>query len=353
MSKDRIELNSPLAIPPTQAARLLGFMLIGALLFVAATVFLPINPYFRFQQGDGTILFRARWIYERIHFDQTPIDVAVIGSSRLEASVRAAELSDLLSTKLNRPIHLVNFALPQEGRNLHWTLAKELLENRPEVRLILLSVVEETWTSHPGFRFLADDASIVTSPIIYNPWYALDLLTIPYSHIAYFVQGLAPAIFKLSPTFDSAIYRERGFDPSNTFIGAHGNLVDRESLLTSDDISKQMEEVEHRDPKMLLFPFDQRYAIERSFTRRIAALAQEKKVKICFLRIPVFGQKGQIYDKGFYLSFGPVFEALQFGADPGDYMDIGHLGRRGSAKLTPWLAEQLEPILRTAEPGQH
>ncbi len=54
-------------------------------------------------------------------------------------------------------------------------------------------------------------------------------------------------------------------------------------------------------------------------------------------------------DFPFYGRIGPVIEATQLGADPDNYMDVGHLGRRGTAKLTPWLAERLAPLLMNAE----
>jgi hypothetical protein len=340
-----------LAIPSSTAARLIGCMLIGALLLVGASLLLPINPYFRFQQSDGTILFRARYIYERIHFDDTPIDVAMIGSSRMEASVRANELSRLLSDELGRPIQVVNFGLPEEGRDLHWIVAQELLQNRPEVRLLVLSLGQESQISHPGFRFLGDDHSIATAPLIYNSNYIQNLLTIPYQHIAYSLQAIWPQAFGLSSVFDPKIYRARSFDPADSFqIG--NTFVDRNQKFNPAQIGTQRAAIARSLGEAGLarfFPLDQHYAIERSFVRHIEALAREKDVTLAFLRVPVYGQEEQFADLPFYLRIGPVFEATQFGADPADYMDAGHLGRRGTAKLTSWLAERLAALLKNAE----
>lgn len=344
--------DTALAIPPGQAGRLFAWFAAGIVAMLALLMLLPNSDYYRWQQGDGTILARARWIYERIHFDPTPIDVAMIGSSRMEASVRAPELSEILSARLGRPIRVVNFGLPQEGRNLHWAVVKQLLENRPEVRLIVLSAGRETVISHPGFRFLGDDASLLESPMIYNDAYAEDLFTLPYRHLAYFIQGLWPSAFQLSPRFDPAIYRERGFDPTQTFI-LDGKVVDREQQL---DPNRAMQEraaingVQWVDPKLRNAPFDWRYPIERHFTRRIASLAAQKHVQVAFLWVPTaVDPQEALVDPGFYAAIGPVWKASQLGDDPYDYMDSGHLNRQGTAKLLPWLADRLTALLAAPE----
>jgi hypothetical protein len=336
-------------IPPKTAARSIVWMLAGMLLTLAITLVLPINPYYRFQQGDGTALFRVRWIYERIHFDPTPIDVALIGSSRMEANVRANEVGRLLTANIGHPVHVVNFGLFAEGRDLHWAIVSELLRNRSDVRLIVLSAVPEANLSHLGFRFVGDDMSIVTSPKIYNKYYVENALTIPYRHIAYFVQGLWPKAFGLSAAFDPAIYLSRSFDPTESFFTPAGVFIDRDHELDPGQVSAQRRAVGQpgrgggiTDRFLTL---DQRFPVERSFLRRIADLAQRKHVEIAFLRVPVYCEAEQFVDPDFYRAIGPVFEATQLGCDAADYMDIAHLNRRGTAKLAPWLADRLAPLL--------
>src|ERR1700750_2377233 len=50
-----------------------------AVAVASAVCSLPENAYQRWQLLDGTIHGRSRWIYERIHFDPRPIDVAIVG----------------------------------------------------------------------------------------------------------------------------------------------------------------------------------------------------------------------------------------------------------------------------------
>ncbi len=85
--------------------------------------------------------------------------------------------------------------------------------------------------------------------------------------------------------------------------------------------------------------------------REIAALSRTHHVTVAFLHVPIFRQPETYDDRGFYERIGPIIEATQFGHDPVDYGDAGHLNQTGTGKLSPWLAAQLAPILRGAETG--
>lgn len=337
-------------LPTGLALRLIGWLALGAVLVTALLMLLPNNDYYRWQQGDGTILFRARYVYERTHFDKRPIDVAMIGSSRMEASARVNELSAGLSQRLGHPVSVVNFGMPQEGRDLQWAVVEQLLNTRPDVKLIVLTAGAESTLSHPGFRFLGTDAAILGAPAIYNLNYIENALTVPYRHLAYFIQGLAPSAFRLSTQFDPAIYDKLTFDPTETFTTGDGILVDRERVMDPAQRGGPTPPAAVVDRKLRLFPLDQRYAVERHYLRRIAALAREKKVTIAFLRVPTYrGAEEYFDDPGFYTAIGPVLEPVQLADDYRNYMDKDHLGRTGTAKLSPWLVEKLAPIVTAAE----
>jgi hypothetical protein len=92
------------------------FGLVSALWFTVSLL-LPHDRYIRYQQLTESDLFRTRWVYERIHYDKTPIDVAIIGSSRVEAAVSAPVLEKELTEKFGRTVHVANLAIPQEGRS--------------------------------------------------------------------------------------------------------------------------------------------------------------------------------------------------------------------------------------------
>jgi hypothetical protein len=188
-------------IPRKRAWILLAELALCFSFYCVLSYFLPHDRYIRYQQLADSDLFRSRWVYERIHYDKTPIDVAIIGSSRLETSVSAPILEKELSEKLGRSIHVANLAIPQEGRNLHFLVARELLESHPETRIILLSVVERADLSHPAFRYLADPIDLLRAPFLLNHYYFIDAAFLPYRQLSYFVQTYLPGWFGVSRAF--------------------------------------------------------------------------------------------------------------------------------------------------------
>ncbi len=136
-----------LSLRPLRSA---AAILLGALTISAVACALPDNAYQRWQLLDGTIHANLRWIYERIHFDPTPIDVAVVGPSRTQADVEAPRLSAELKAK-GLPDNVVNFSLAEAGRNINALIVEELLKAR-RPRLIIVGVTEKpSRFGHPGF----------------------------------------------------------------------------------------------------------------------------------------------------------------------------------------------------------
>src|SRR4051812_13787892 len=52
-----------------------------AVVALCAACALPDNRYLRFLSLTDSAVVKARWIYERIHFDPAPIDIVFIGTS--------------------------------------------------------------------------------------------------------------------------------------------------------------------------------------------------------------------------------------------------------------------------------
>src|SRR5580698_2403288 len=78
-------------------SRFLAVFLLAAFVALIAMVLLPQDKYLRYQSlNDGSVA-NAYWIYERIHFDPTPIDIAFIGTSRTGRSIHTKRLEEDLS----------------------------------------------------------------------------------------------------------------------------------------------------------------------------------------------------------------------------------------------------------------
>jgi hypothetical protein len=152
---------------PTRAVisgkRMTGLRLLGvlgaalgvALLLNAAVCLLPENDYQRWRLADESMGGgRLRWIYERIHFDPKPIDIAIFGPSRAQLGLSAAAVEQKLAQR-GKHANVVNFALPGDGRDIQWAILDELFRAKPP-KVVVLEVEEQPYPfGHFAFRHLA------------------------------------------------------------------------------------------------------------------------------------------------------------------------------------------------------
>lgn len=341
-------------VPDGRFWRLLG----GALLTFAGlftlSVMLPHDPYVRYQQLAPTIQFRVIRSYERIVYDPTPIDIAFIGNSRVQAAVRAPLLADELSRRLGRPVHVENLALPQEGRNAQSVIAGLLLAHHPEVKLIVLSAIEQMpRDSHPAFRNIATVGEVFAAPPLVNRDYVTDIAYLPYRQLSLFAQTLAPSWFGTKPGFNPKDYAGTSFDTTASFRNPTGSWIDREATHGAGELrAAARARVEGIHPPVLPARFAGiEFAMERVYTRRIADRARANGTRIGFLYLPIFENHASVQAAGFYRHFGPILDARFLADDAVNYSDYGHLNRTGSLRLTEWLADRMPAMLTGQVPG--
>ena len=189
-------------LPPRRAAKLLALMAVGFALALGLTLLPRANRYIRYQQANDSIMFHIQWIYERICYDKAPIDVAVVGASRLEAGVSPTVLSETLSAALKSPVHVANLSLVKPGRDLTYEVVKLLLQYHPEVKIIILSDDGSIINSQPLFKYVADDYDIVHAPVFVNTKFFVNMLFIPFRNISDSLQYLFPETFGVTREFD-------------------------------------------------------------------------------------------------------------------------------------------------------
>jgi hypothetical protein len=330
-----------------RAWTLLALLAICFSSYCVLSYFLPHDPYIRYQQLTDSDLFRTRWVYERIHYDKTPIDVAILGSSRLETSVSAPILEKELSEKLGRPIHVANLAIPMEGRNLHYLVARELVENHPETRIILLSVVERADLSHPAFRYLADPGDILQAPFLINHYYFLDAAFLPYRQMSSFFQTYFPGWFGVSRTFRKD-YTGTGFDTTYSFYLPSGKLVDRYHVAPQDELETGSKQLINELGGSWHAPSRSQALnnpLENEYTKRLVEVAKEHCVETIFIRLPFYKSPPHMYDEAFYSGLGPLLDAQELNSNPHNYGDRGHFNRYGTDLVSAWLNKALDPYL--------
>ena len=312
-----------------------------ALGLAALTLFIPTDPYLRWQLLGGTIHERSRWIYERIHYDSTPIDVVVIGSSRTGAGIIAPRLAE--ETGLN----VVNFSLPEAGRNINYAIIDELLKTK-QPRLIVLGVTEKpSRTGHSTWRYLAPTDKVLDPGYAGNIMYVPDLGFQPWRQLKLFAAGLSPETFGMRRQFDRADYAGPILDTA-TNIRLPGGVIRRTDLPASQaELERGVKKLEAGTTPPLL---PERYADiefgdERHNIRRIAALAQARGIKVAFLAIPYYTGPAAVQEDALYRQYGPVWNASFLSDQAALYSDYAHLDRAGAEQLTDWTANHINALL--------
>ena len=345
------------------APRLFALACSTALLTLVALSLTPFDRYVQWQDLHTEAFARLGWIYERIHFDPTPIDVAFIGTSHTMNGIDGEAVADNMQPDREkaaamRPgdgpaVHVANLAIPAYGRNLHWIIARELLEHRTVKTLVVEVFENETRRSHPAFYTVASWDDVVGAPLLFNLRYFSDLALLPLDHALLGLKTLLPATFGLHARFDPLAYD--GPDPDNTrVVRVHGEaftgLRDRHAdpaVLDQDLRTTQAAKRYHMLPASLA---SWEYAAPLYYLHLITALAAAKHVQLVFLYLPGFGQDAGPHDPAPYAGH-PMLTAGDLLAPHDVWYDAAHLNAEGAAAVSRRVGEMLAEARRPTTMG--
>jgi hypothetical protein len=336
---------------PTRAVisgkRMTGLRLLGvlgaalgvALLLNAAVCLLPENDYQRWRLADESMGGRLRWIYERIHFDPKPIDIAIVGPSRAQLGLSAASVEQQLAQR-GKHANVVNFALAGDGRDIQWAILDELFKAKSP-KVVVLEVEDEPYPlGHFAFRHVAPAEAIVFPPTPFLHNYLYNLAYLPIRKLMLFGANLFPDLFGVSKQFDPAQYARNRTDFSSSFIGEFGKLID----------------MEHPVPRATLLaeprvPFPNTL-MARAFTRlnggedhlyieKIAREAKAHGAQLMFVYLPTFEGPQTISDLDFLKQFGPVLNDGDLAPHDELFENWSHLNHAGAMKASARLADAI------------
>ena len=334
---------------PLRAFSKTAAILAAALGFAIVACFLPENPYQRWQLLDGTIHARARWIYERCHFDPTPIDVVFIGPSRTEAGVNAPRLAADLAAR-GLPANVVNFSLPESGRNISYAIIAQMYQTK-RPKLIVLGVTEKpSRFGHSAFKYIAPRDLIVDPGYLADFKYFADLVYLPYRQLKLFAADVDPALIGLSKTFDPGRYLGVSVDTTGDIHLPDGTIKDGHDPASAAELSRGVRKLESgMHPPILPASFaDLEFGDERHYVREIAAMARAHGTKVAFVALPYYGGPASVQEEGFYGQFGPIWN-LGFLSSHGElFADYGRMTSAGARRVTDWLAPKVAEVLQAA-----
>jgi hypothetical protein len=338
---------------PLHGGQVFMLILAGAVGLAVACCFLPENAYQRWQLLDGTIHARARWIYERCNFDPRPIDVAFLGPSRISADVEAPRLSAELAAR-GLPSNVVNFALPENGRNLNLAIAEQILAHK-QPKLLVLGVIEKPGRfGHNAFKYIAPRELVDDPGYAGNMKYLGDLIYLPFRQLRLFAADVLPGGAGLRKDFDPAHYAGSSVDTTGNVVLPDGEVRDGEHPRPHAELMRGVRKLERGMHPPILPPSlaDIEFGDERIYISRIAALASAKHVPLAFLFLPYYTGPTTIQEQTFYASFGPVWNAGFLAPHSEWYADYGHLTRTGAEHLTDWLVGPVSSELEASRSRQ-
>ncbi len=310
--------------------------IIGLATLLSAAVLLPHDRYYRYQAHNSVTTRQADWIYERLHFDPTPVDVALLGTSRMLGGLSTWIVETEYCKATGRRIHVANLAIPYTGRNMHYVLAKEVLAAKSPVLVITELNEVETRRPHAAFIFLADARDVLSAPAFINLNYLSDLLRLPGRQAGLFVQTLlrTPAVRK---EFDAEAYDGPDRDLTKEIALIDGETKSRDVTRTA----RHMEAVSaHREagvsPLHLLpeplHAFEYRFA--RHYLRKIENAAAENDANYAYIYLPAYKAPQPTADLTTELNItAPIIDlGGAITLDPAKWLDATHVNYAG-AKL--------------------
>lgn len=311
-----------------------------------AAASLPDDEYQRYGSLEHTIQHRIRWIYERVHDDPAPIDVALVGSSRFGAGVSGPRLEDGLR-RLGQPVAVVNFSLPENGRDLNWVLVDQMLPLKVP-RLLIIGVIEKPGRyGHPAYKYAAPNTAVVDPGYFGNINYLKNLIYLPYRQMRLFAARFFPDRFDLPRAFDPSRYPGSNLETTGTTRTGDNILLARDTVVPRARIEALVAKYRAglNPPILPQRLADIEFGDERTYVRRIVALAYVHHVRVAFLYMTYFSGTDALQEKRFYEQYGPIIDATWVARHPEWFSDSVHLNKFGARALTDWLAPQVAALL--------
>ncbi len=336
---------------PLRAFRKTMAILGAALACAIVAIWLPEDPYQRWQLLDGTIHANARWIYERCRFDPTPIDVVFLGPSRTMAGVNAPRLARALAAR-GLPSNVVNFSLPETGRNINLAVAEELFAHK-QPKLLVIGIIEKpSRFGHSAFKYVADRGMIVDPGYLSDANYFSDLIYLPFRQMRLFAADLLPGGLGLAREFDPAHYKGSSIDTTGSVVLPDGRVKDGEDPASEAELSRGVNKLERSEHAPFLPDSlaNIEFGDERHNVAQIVRLARQHGAKVAFLFLPYYSGPSAVLGAQFYDRYGPTLNAAFVGQHAEWFADYGHLTRQGARILTDWLIEPVAALLGAPGP---
>lgn len=314
------------------------------LALLGASVVAPHDRYYRWQEHNSGATRKADWIYERLHFDAAPVDVALIGTSRTAGGLSGPDIETLYCRATGRKINIANLSIPETGRNMHYVIAKETARTkRPTLFVVELNETEPR-KPHHGFILLADAGDVLTAPAFINVNYFSDLARLPGRQLLLGFKSLLKR-GAVRPDFDPGAYPGRDLDRTRALPLLDGRLISRFQVAGAEELdagakARSEAALKFRPPKSMR-RFEHRFS--RLYLKKIEALAAAVGGETVYAYLPAW--RAPVLPAALVADLeidAPIFDlGGSIAEDPAKWLDATHVNAWGAREQSARMAQEL------------
>lgn len=290
---------------------------------------LPLNKKFAYYFVKGECNNKAAWIYNRTFENPKNIDIAFSGASQTGCAIMDSYIEENLQQQTGKEIRVANLGYCRRGRDIQYTMLKDLLEHKNPGILVIEVPEDEPKKSHPVFPYLANSEDLFGSAVLFNQRYLsaiLKGLTIRFEQLKWWL---------FSETKHNYGYSDYGYITSQQVVSAENIRINE--LAWGKRLSKDK----------LVFHRRIELNYSKHYIRKIAKLAQDNNCQLLFLYLPESGYKltkPLLID--FYSEIAPVIflkdSTIQ---NPTNWKDATHFNDNGAKEVSKQISETLLPYL--------
>ncbi len=294
---------------------------------IVAFMLIPVEKRSRYAGLKDDCFNHAIWIHDRLYMNEKSVDIAFIGSSHTVNGINDKLIENSLKTENTS---VANFGYCRLGRNLSYTLIKEIYKKKKPKVIVIEVLEDEDRYSHPIFPYIAETRDIFAPALLFNRDIATDIREAILFKLTLIQQFLFPAGEKI---------------PVNNEAFGFACSPDTAAIETLQEIKIKR----HRsDPEMPAMERNFYMNFPRSYLKKIAEMCKIQNTKLIFLYLPGYGAQAVVpKENATYMRYGEVLiPPDSITANISYWKDEDHVNQAGAASLSRWIAEELNVKLK-------
>lgn len=287
---------------------------------IIGVLFLPIDSRLKYLGLKQSCFYQSIWVHDRIFENPDPVDVVFLGTSRSINGIDDKYICDSLGFT-----GISNFGYCKAGRNLHYTLLKEILQTKSPKHVILEVREDEERYSHNTFPLIATPSDVFFPQLLFNRDVAIDI----WEHLLYRVEMTQDRMFSM-------------VDTTSLNTGNFGYAAKYDTI-KPDQLEIAMRRKSKEAKSLSEFDISFHAAYPRSYIKRIADICREKNIRLTFFYLPgLYSPYEEPKHMEYYESLGEVWVTPRdLVEDKNLWYDAAHFNHAGAHKLGKWLAGKL------------